>query len=229
VRPRESDPQVYFSRWGVPAGSMRRGTDPRGPILPLRVRPARATDLDGIRACLGTAFAPYRRQYTPAAWAATVLTSARLARRMRTMTVLVAVERGGRIVGTLSVKRIAPRHAHLRGMAVVPDRQGTGVATRLLGAALRDLHDRRGGTVTLETTAPLARAARFYARGGFVRTGSTRTWGGMRLTEWERPVGPARRPRSARAGAPRGRPSVRGGPRTRESRVGGRRPDRRDV
>ena len=102
------------------------------------------------------------------------------------MTVFVAVLRNRRIVGTVAVKRVSSAHAHLRGMAVVPRYEGQGVASALLTAALR--HARKDGPsrVTLETTAPLRRATRFYLDHGFRPTGRTRHWGGMQLFGFER-------------------------------------------
>jgi len=102
------------------------------------------------------------------------------------MTVFVAVAQNRRIVGTVAVKRVSSAHAHLRGMAVVPQFQGKGVAPALLTAALRHCRQVDQTWVTLETTVPLQRAARFYLDHGFRATGRFRHWGGMKLLEFER-------------------------------------------
>ena len=154
----------------------------------VRIRPARPEDAEGILDCLRVAFAPYRRAYTPAAFRATVLTGPMLARRYRSMHLLVACE-GPRVVGTVAIKPISRGHAHLRGMAVVPAYQGRGLAARLLRAAVRHARARGAHRLTLETTEPLQRAARFYARHGFRSTGRYRTWGGMRLLSYELRIG----------------------------------------
>ncbi|HXW67350.1 MAG TPA: GNAT family N-acetyltransferase [Thermoplasmata archaeon] len=150
----------------------------------IRIRGARLSDVAPILACLRDAFAPYRRRYTAVAFSATVLDARRLARRLRVQHVLVATDTHSRILGTVSVRLSAASHARLRGMAVPRERQGTGVANRLLRAALRFAHRRGCHRVTLETTPPLRRAMRFYERQGFRRTGRYRNWGGMRLIEY---------------------------------------------
>jgi GNAT superfamily N-acetyltransferase len=163
---------------------------PRGPkrrkrTLRVRIRPASSADVEGILDCLHAAFEPYRRQYTSKAYVATVLTRPMLLRRLRSMTVLVAAARNRRVIGTVAIKRVSPRHLHLRGMAVLPSHQGRGVASSLLRAAVR--HARKDGHrhVTLETTEPLRGAMRFYVQRGFRPTGKHRTWGGMRLLGFE--------------------------------------------
>jgi len=151
----------------------------------VRIRAATASDLPGVLACLRSAFAPYAPKYTASAYRATVLTLPLARRRLRSMRVLVATDPSGTIVGTVSIQYVSTRHAHLRGMAVVAARQGTGVATLLLRAAI-DRSRRYGARrITLETTLPLRRAARFYRRHGFERTGRIRDWAGMSLIEFE--------------------------------------------
>jgi GNAT superfamily N-acetyltransferase len=151
-----------------------------------RIRVAVAADAPGILGCLAAAFRPFRRAYTSEAYVATVLTPTSLGRRLRSMTVWVALDARGRVVGTIALKQVTGAHGHLRGMAVLPSFQGRGVGRRLLAAAVR--RARAGGTdrLTLETTEPLVRAERFYQRYGFRSTGHTRRWGGMRLFEFER-------------------------------------------
>lgn len=156
------------------------------------IRTAHTGDVAQILECLSEAFAPYRRAYTKPAFAATVLTPRSLARRMRSMTVLVAESRPGRLVGTVSWKRVSSRHAHLRGMAVRPSSQGLGLASHLLRATVRRARIAGFRTMTLETTEPLTQAAEVYVHLGFRRTGRTRRWGGMRLIEFERDLTPPR-------------------------------------
>ena len=71
-------------------------------------------------------------------------------------------------------------------MAVRPTWQGTGVAQRLLDAALADLRARGCARVTLDTTEPLRRAIRFYERNGFRPTGVVGDFFGMPLFEYAR-------------------------------------------
>jgi hypothetical protein len=87
-------------------------------------------DTDGILGCLRAAFAPYRRQYTPAAYEDTVLTGESVHHRLEIMTVLIARNDQGRIIGTVGAAARGTE-GHIRGMAVVLSFQGGGVADRL--------------------------------------------------------------------------------------------------
>src|SRR5262245_59000472 len=99
------------------------------------IRPATAADSEGILACLLAAFEPYRSSYTPDAFLDTVLTPDALLRRLRTMHLLVAIDADGAVVGTIGHALVGKDLGHIRGMAVLPGLQGTGVARRLLAAA----------------------------------------------------------------------------------------------
>jgi len=71
-------------------------------------------------------------------------------------------------------------------MAVRSEWQGQGIAESLLNAAearLRALGCRR---ITLDTTAPLQRALRFYERLGYRRSGKVTDFFGMPLFEYEK-------------------------------------------
>lgn len=186
-------------------GSTERPSRADAPT-PLRARlsnrAATDADLDGILTCLGSAFAPYRARYTRRAYAATVLDPARGRRRLRAMAVWVAVDRTGQVVATVAARRVARDHAHLRGMAVAPSHQRAGVGGRLIRRVLRELQGPEPVVVTLETTAPLADARRFYARHGFAPTGRRRRWGGMELTEFARRLEPLRSLRRRSSGPP---------------------------
>jgi len=164
------------------------------------VRPARRHDAAGILTCLGAAFEPYRRDYTDAAFADTVLDEAALRLRMDAMTVFVADDPDGALVGTVATAPIEPQHGHIRGMAVVPSWQGRGVAARLLRRALDELRAAGCSRVTLETTAVLVRAASFYEAHGFARTGRARDFFGMTVYEFERSLDGAPAVREARDG-----------------------------
>jgi GNAT superfamily N-acetyltransferase len=146
------------------------------------LRKASADDGQAILACLAAAFAPYRTQYTPEAFADTVLDSATVQERIREMCVFVAVS-AETIVGTIGCNANL-EEGHLRGMAVLPEWQGTEVASSLLQAAEAEL--RRAGCkfVTLDTTRPLERAIRFYQRHGFVASGRVSDFFGMELFQY---------------------------------------------
>jgi N-acetylglutamate synthase-like GNAT family acetyltransferase len=135
------------------------------------IRKARSTDAGGIVECLHTAFAPYEQQYTPEAFRDTTLTAETATRRLSEMTVFVAVDAAGEVVGTIACAVVGGDEGHLRGMAVRPDWQASGVADRLLETVEDELRRRGCSRVTLDTTVPLQRAVRFYTRHGFRRSG----------------------------------------------------------
>ena len=138
--------------------------------------------------CLGEAFAPFRAEYTPAAFDDTVVSLPAARVRWQRMNLYVAEDPSAGIVGTIASSLESIGAGHLRGMAVRPAWQGRGIAEALLTAALADL--RAGGChrVTLETTLPLRRAARFYAKHGFRRSGKVSDFFGMPLIEFVREI-----------------------------------------
>src|SRR5262249_45771145 len=120
------------------------------------IRRANSNDGEAIVACLATAFAPYSNSYTPAAFTDTVLDARLVQHRLREMCVFVAVSEGN-VVGTLACAA-SGKEGHLRGMAVLPDWQGSGVASALLQAAEAEIRNKSCERVTLNTTQPLAPA-----------------------------------------------------------------------
>jgi GNAT superfamily N-acetyltransferase len=146
------------------------------------IRRANANDGQAILACLASAFAPYRNSYTTRGFADTVLDSESVQRRLREMCVFVAVSQGT-VVGTIACPA-ARDEGHLRGMAVLPGWQGSGVASALLDAAEAEVRNQHCKRVRLNTVEPLTRAMRFYARHGFTRSGRVSDFFGMPLHEW---------------------------------------------
>src|SRR5215475_3456993 len=136
------------------------------PTLTIAIRPASLADCQKILNCLDSAFAPYRGEYTSAAYADTVLNPESLRRRFGEMQILVAAHET-EVVGTIACSLTAPEEGHLRGMAVSPDLQGHGIARQLLRQAENVLREQGCKRVTLDTTAPLRRAIRFYEREGY--------------------------------------------------------------
>ncbi len=151
-------------------------------------RLARESDVPGILECLRSAFGPYRSEYTVRAYRDTTLTQASAYRRLMDMAVWVVVGRDGTILATLSWARESSRTAHLRGMAVDPSWQGTGIAQQLLDRVVAEIEGEGIEEITLDTTLPLRRAARFYERNGFRRSGRVRDYFGIPLIEYRREV-----------------------------------------
>jgi GNAT superfamily N-acetyltransferase len=151
------------------------------------IRPARAEDAAGILRCLHQAFAPFRREYTEAAFHNTVLDEASLRARMARMATFVA-ERDGDVIGTIAAAQVDGERGHLRGTAVLPSAAGSGLGRRLLRRALDELTVAGCRRATLNTTAPLARARGLYESAGFARTGASADFFGMPLQEYAVPL-----------------------------------------
>ena len=146
-------------------------------------------DLGGILECLRAAFEPYRLSYTRAAFQDTVPTLDSLRERVAAMIVLVAVSTNGGVAGTVAGGRRDPTEGHLRGMAVDPVWQGSGVADELLVAIEKELRTLGCTRVTLDTTEPLQKAMRFYTKHGYAPSGRVADFFGMPLHEYVKPIG----------------------------------------
>jgi GNAT superfamily N-acetyltransferase len=149
----------------------------------VQIRGADACEAPQITACLEAAFAPYRELYSPAAYADTVPDVGGMVRRICSMHVLVAVV-GDRVVGTIAGAFDEQGDGHLRGMAVLPQWQGLGVASQLLVAIEVYLWAQGCSQITLDTTLPLQRAIRFYESHGYRHSGVTNDFFGMPLYEY---------------------------------------------
>jgi GNAT superfamily N-acetyltransferase len=148
----------------------------------IEIRPAGDNDAAAILKCLATAFAPYRTQYTPAAFADTVLSDETVHLRLQQVHILVATVAGD-VVGTISGMLNADE-GHLRGMAVLPEWHGSGVAAKLLATIESWLRSRGCKRITLDTTSPLEPAMKFYEKNGYHRSGNISDFFGMPLIEY---------------------------------------------
>jgi putative acetyltransferase len=152
------------------------------------VRKATNEDASGILACLSAAFAEYRDRYTLEAFTHTVLTAETVAKRLQEMIIFVAIEESGDIVGTVACSVVGQEEGHIRGMAVLPASQGTGVAARLLLRAESHFREANCKSITLDTTAPLRRAMRLYEGFGFSPSGKIQDFLGMPLIEYVKTI-----------------------------------------
>jgi ribosomal protein S18 acetylase RimI-like enzyme len=150
------------------------------------VHKANGDDSEGILACLEAAFQPFQSQYTAEGYRDTVLTPETVHQRLSAMSVFIAADRAGRVVGTIGCTVQQDKEGHLRGMAVLPDWQGTMVAGELLRAAEEEIGSRGGNKITLDTTQPLQRAIRFYEKHGYKPTGKVTAFFGMPLFQYEK-------------------------------------------
>lgn len=157
-------------------------TDSRAEEKPFTIRRATPHDAPAILACLATAFAPYREQYSAEAFADTILSPESIQQRLGEMCVFVAVSGVG-VVGTIGCK-ISGDEGHLRGMAILATWQGSGIAPALLNSAEDYLHENACKRITLDTTRPLQRAIRFYVNHGYSASGVIHDFFGMPLFEY---------------------------------------------
>jgi len=100
------------------------------------------------------------------------------------MTVFVAVDAQGNVVGTIGGAVVSSSEGHFRGMAVLPGCHGRGIAQLLLDAIEKHLLAHGCTRISLDTTEPLQRAMRFYEKNGFHRTGKVSGFFGMPLIEF---------------------------------------------
>jgi GNAT superfamily N-acetyltransferase len=152
------------------------------PPAEIEIRAANRGDAAAILRCLAAAFAPYRAEYTPAGFEDTVLSPETVHLRLQEMHVLVATV-AGNVVGTVSGVCCAGE-GHLRGMAVLPEWRGRGVAAKLLAAIESWLGSRGCRRITLDTTLPLKAAVKFYEKNGYRRSEKTADFFGMPLLEY---------------------------------------------
>jgi ribosomal protein S18 acetylase RimI-like enzyme len=162
--------------------------DSMTPADKITIRTATAADAEAVLECLQSAFAPYRHNYTPVAYEDTTLTHESFLRRLSDMTVFVALDDRGRMVGTIACNMVGNGEGHLRGMAVLPDNQASGIAHELLARAEIELAKQKCLYITLDTTEPLQRAMRFYERHGYRRSGKIGDFFGMPLIEYVKVV-----------------------------------------
>jgi len=153
-------------------------------VEPITIRQATDSDASGILTCLQAAFEPFQTAYTASAYEDTVLTPESLCDRLGGMSVLVALNPSGRVVGSVAYQILHGAEGHLRGMAVLPDVQGRGIADQLLARAEAEFIKANCSQITLDTTEPLERAMRFYERHGYRRSGRIQDFFEMPLIEY---------------------------------------------
>ena len=151
----------------------------------ISIRRAATADLPDVRQCLVDAFEPYRADYSAEMFENTVPSVAGLEKRASEMTIWIATS-ADRTVGTIAAGVEDSHVGHLRGMAVMSEFHGRGVALQLLRTAETELRNLGCVTVTLDTTAPLHRAMAFYEKQGYRRSGARHPMLGMELIEFRK-------------------------------------------
>lgn len=133
----------------------------------MKLRTATAADAGAIAEVLVAAFKEFESAYTPAAYAATILTREIIAERIERGEMLVALA-DGTIVGTVTMEP-HDEHVLVRSMAVAPPARGRGVARALLDEVERRAVQANRTQLTLATTPFLSAATRLYESLGFRR------------------------------------------------------------
>ncbi len=146
-------------------------------------------DANGIYEVLLAAFEEFRHYYTPEGFNDTVMSEEAIIERMKDMILYVATDQKQKIIGTIGWQRINPKEAHIRGMAVLPDRQGKdSPAIDLLQILEKDARLEGCILLTLDTTAVLERAQNFYKKNGFEKTGKTGDFFGSIIYEFAKEI-----------------------------------------
>jgi N-acetylglutamate synthase-like GNAT family acetyltransferase len=153
------------------------------------IRKAIDNDANSIHKVLLAAFEEYRHYYTPEGFSDTVMSKRAVIERMKDMKLYVAIDQNKKVIGTIGWQKINNEEAHIRGMAVVPERQGkNGPATNLLHIVEKDARSEGCRLFTLDTTAVLERAQNFYKNQGFKKTGKTGDFFGSTIYEFAKEI-----------------------------------------
>ena len=148
------------------------------------IRPALISDAEEIQSCLRVAFGDFLDSYSREAFLDTVPTVDNVRGRFHHMSLFVAEDRERKVIGTVAWYLKSPEEGYIRGMAVLPEWQGKGVAQDLMAAVEEDVRTHGCSRVSLDTTDPLQRAIRFYEKQGYRRTGNIEDFFGMPLHEF---------------------------------------------
>jgi N-acetylglutamate synthase-like GNAT family acetyltransferase len=133
-----------------------------------RIRRAGADDAATIAAVLYESFAQYKHLYTEQGFSATTLGVEHIRSRMKEGPVWVGL-RDGVIVGTVSVAAEGDA-LYIRGMAVLPSAQGSGIGSGLLREVESVARAAGHKRLFLSTIPFLSSAIQLYESFGFRRT-----------------------------------------------------------
>jgi len=153
------------------------------------IRRATYRDTKAIHEVLLAAFEEYRDYYTPEAFTDTVLSEEAVKARLRQMKVYVAIDQKEKVIGTIGWQNVSTKEGHIRGMAVHPVRQGkNSPAADLLHQIEIDARSEGCSIITLDATAVLQRAQRFYQKQGYEQTGKIGDYFGMVIYEFAKKI-----------------------------------------
>lgn len=150
------------------------------------IRRATPDDAAALHELMRAAFGPFEPQYTPACFDATIIDAPRFQQRMAEGPVWLA-EVNGEVVGTIGAKLDA-RGLYVRGMAVHPEAQRTGLGRQLLDVCA-DYGRRHGAkAMWLSTTTFLDASAALYQSYGMKPAPGPAELEGTPLCSFEMPL-----------------------------------------
>lgn len=155
------------------------------------MRLATPDDAEAIHQLKLAAFGPFKAQYTPGCFDATVLDAARIRERMAQGPVWVVEDET--LLGTLSAVR-DDRGLYVRGMAVHPSARRRGIGQQLLSAAEAHARDIGAHCMWLSTTHFLTASQALYRAFGFQDAPGPSDLQGTALVSFEKRVTTAKNP-----------------------------------
>jgi GNAT superfamily N-acetyltransferase len=153
------------------------------------IRTATEKDALDIHHILVKAFAEYKYFYSQEGYEDTVLSEEKAKKRIQQMNIYVAEDKSGEIIGTIGWEKINEKEGHIRGMAVIPERQGkNSPAVKLLEKVEKRARAEGCSFLTLDTTKILIRAHKFYEKNRFTRTGKIGDFFGSEIIEYGKKI-----------------------------------------
>ena len=153
------------------------------------IRRAKIEDAKEIYGVLLAAFEEFRHFYTHEGFNDTVMSEKAVIERMKEMKLYVAIDQRHKIIGTIGWQKVDNKEGHIRGMAVIPSRQGKkSPAIDLLQIVEEDARSEGCTLLTLDTTEILERAQNFYRKYGFRKTGKTGDFFGSSIYEFAKKI-----------------------------------------
>lgn len=153
------------------------------------IQKAKPKDAQGIHEVILTAFEEFRYFYSPEGFTDTVMSEKAVEKRIEKMTIYIAVDQNGGIIGTIGWKKLSEKEGHIRGMAVHPKMQGKeSPAPDLLRKVEEDARSQGCSFLTLDTTEVLQRAQNFYRKNGFRKTNKTSDFFGATVYEFAKKI-----------------------------------------
>ncbi|MFW9827438.1 MAG: GNAT family N-acetyltransferase [Candidatus Thorarchaeota archaeon] len=150
-----------------------------------KIRKAIPSDSKSIHEVILAAFEEYRWFYSSDGFEDTVMSEDLVLKRMKDMTIFVAIDKKGKAIGTIGWKKLDDEEGHIRGMAVHPLWQGkNSPASALLNAVEKDAVLKKCRFLSLDTTEVLQRAQYFYKKHQFKESGKIGDFYGSKIIEY---------------------------------------------